>query len=138
MATTALQKFLNQLSKNKNVQNVVVEFNKLNEELKKKGSELNGRLLEEKEKTLRQAHGQYQKILSSVTTTQAQLDQEVAKALEAIRKSAGQVEKNLEIYRKKALAHKAKLEKALKARSTGGKKKTKKKVVKKPTSQKNS
>ncbi|MBX2988710.1 MAG: hypothetical protein KF802_12515 [Bdellovibrionaceae bacterium] len=121
MATIGLQKFLNQLSKNKNVQSVVSEFNRLGHELAQKGHELNERWTEGKNQTLKQAQTQYHKAVQSVTATQKQLDREVASALLKIRRSASDVEKGLESYRKKAVAQKERIEKLIKAQAKGKK-----------------
>lgn len=141
MATTALQKFLNQLSKNKNVQNVVNEFTKISDDLKKRGTELNQRWTEGKDKTLHQAQDKYHQILKAVSSTQGQLDKEVTKAIEKIRASATEVEKNLEYYRKKAVEQKDRVEKILKSKKKTAAKTTKKaakKVAKKATKKKTS
>ncbi|MBX3039729.1 MAG: actin-binding protein [Bdellovibrionaceae bacterium] len=134
MATSALQKFLNQLSKNKNVQNVVNEFTKIGDEIKKRSTELNQRWTEEKDKTLHQAQDKYHQILKAVNSTQSQLDKEVTKAIEKIRASATEVEKNLDYYRKKAVEQKDRVEKILKSKKKAAAKTTKKtakKVAKK-------
>lgn len=124
MATKVLQNFLDRLSQNKNVQNVVNEFTKLSEELKKRGSDLNHLLVEGKEKTLHQAQSTYQEILKNISKSQVQLDKEVTKALELLRESAKEAEKNLEYYRKKVEARKAKIEKLLKSKKASGKAKS--------------
>ncbi|WP_232468743.1 hypothetical protein [Bdellovibrio bacteriovorus] len=49
MATAAFQKILENLSGNKNVQNLLESFQKLSDEIKKKESELKGRFDQEKE-----------------------------------------------------------------------------------------
>lgn len=142
MATTALQKFLDQLSKNRNVQGFVNEFNRLSTELGKRGQDLNLRLTEEGEKTLQQAHDKIQQVVKAVGETQKQLDKEVDRAVDRIRSSAAKVEKGLEFYRKRALAQKARLEKLIKARSkktataARSTKKTAKKQAPKRTSKK--
>jgi len=110
--------YLNQLknlivenvSKNSNFQNVVTELNKVNKDLKTKGSQWN-----------KQAHTRYKTILKNISSTQKNLDKEVSKALVQLKKSAGQVEKNLITYKKKAMAQKSKLEKMLNKRGGKGK-----------------
>lgn len=129
MATTALQKFLDQLSKNKNVQSVVTEFNKLSDELKKRGKDLNDLFNDSKNRTLNQAQSTYQDLVNSVNETQAQLDREVERALARISSSAKEVEKNLEHYRKKVVAHKKKVEGLIKKQSAKARTQSKKKAT---------
>ncbi|MEK6775198.1 MAG: hypothetical protein AABY64_14755 [Bdellovibrionota bacterium] len=137
-----MDSYLNQLknlivenvSNNGNVKNLVSEFNKLNKELKTKGSALNKFVHTEKEKKVKQAHTKYKTILKTISTTQKSVDKEVNKAIIHLKKSAVLVEKNLMTYQKQALQQKAKLEKILaKARSSSGTKK-KKTTPKKRTS----
>lgn len=130
MALGKIQQYIDQLSKNKNVQNVVGEFTKLGEELRKRTDDLNVRFNEEREKTLKQAHAKVNEAMKAAAKAQAELDKEVNAAIAKIRKSAERVETNLEYYRKKAVAQKTKLEKALRARAkaaAGPKKKAAKK-----------
>ena len=113
MAVTAIQKFLDQLSKNKNVKDVVDEFQRLSTEVKKRGQEMNAKLTEGGEQTWKQAHDRYNKVISTIHQTQKQLDREVENAVGKIRASATQLEKNLDSYRKQAHAQKDKLAKMI-------------------------
>lgn len=126
MAVSTIQKFLDQLSRNPNVQKVVNEFNRLGGDLVKKGHDLNERLYAGSEKTLEQAHSRVQQVVKAVGDAQNQLDREVNAAVARIKKSAASVEKGLESYRKKALQQKTRIEKMLKAQSKAGKKTSKK------------
>lgn len=110
---TLTQKLIQNLSKNKNVQSFLSDFAKLSKDLKEKSQELNKMWTSEKNKTIDQAHTQYQKVAKSISQTQAELDREVNKAISLIIKSADDVEKNLTAYKKKVLAQKSKIEKMI-------------------------
>lgn len=113
MATMTFQKILGNLSTNKNVKNILSDFQKLSKELRQKGGQLNTRFTSEKAKTMQQARTQYKKILTKVGISQKQLDREVDKALKLIKKSAANVEKNLHFYSKKATEQSQKIEKIM-------------------------
>ncbi len=140
MATMTFQKILGNLSTNKNVKNILSDFQKLSKELRQKGGKLNTRFTHEKAKTIQQARSQYKKILTKVGLSQKQLDREVGKALNLIKKSAADVEKNLQLYRKKATEQSQKIEKIILKKKPGASraaaKSTKKKATRK-TSRKN-
>lgn len=143
MAVTAIQKYIDQLSRNPNVQKVVNEFNRLGGELLKKGQELNEKFYSGSEGALEEAHARVQKVVKAVGDAQEQLDGEVNAAVTRIKKSAASVEKGLEAYRKKALAQKVRIEKLLKIQAKNKKtskkaapRATKKKATKKTTSKK--
>lgn len=138
MALINLQKFVSDISNNKNVKSFVSEFNNLGRDLKKMGQELNNRLSSEKERTLHEAHQRYQAMLKTITQAQKQLNSEVDKAVRSIRGSAKNVEKSLEKTRKQALARKKKIESLIKRqaqatrkKATSAKKKATKKVARK-------
>ncbi len=141
MATMTFQKIFGNLSSNKNVKNILSDFQKLSKELRQKGGKLNTRLTSEKAKTMQQAKSQYKKILTKVGISQKQLDREVGKALSLIKKSAADVEKNLQFYRNKATAQSHKIEKMILKKSPGApraaakttKKKTARKTARKAT-----
>lgn len=114
MATSTFQKILGDLSGNRNVKNIISDFQKLSRELKQKGHQLNTRWSSEKQKTMKEARNQYKKIVTLLGKSQVQLDQEVDKALTKIRRSASEVEKNLQLYRKKAKAQAHRLDQLLK------------------------
>lgn len=133
---TLTQKLIQNLSKNKNVQSFLSDFAKVSEDLKGKTQELNKKWQQEKSKTFDQAHTQYQKVIKSISQTQAELDREVNKAIALIIKSADDVERSLSAYKKKALEQKTKIEKLLKQSKTAQKASSKKrssKVSKKAT-----
>ena len=139
MATTTFQKILGNLSTNKNVKNILADFQKLSKELRTKGGKLNTRLHSEKAKTMQKARTEYKKILTKVGVSQKQLDREVAKALSLIKKSAADVEKNLQFYSKKANEQSKKIEKIILKKKPGASKaaaKTTKKKTAKKTSKK--
>ena len=141
MATMTFQKILGNLSTNKNVKNILSDFQKLSKELRQKGGQLNTRFTSEKAKTMQQARTQYKKILTKVGISQKQLDREVDKALKLIKKSAANVEKNLHFYSKKATEQSQKIEKIMLNKKTAAprsaakttKKKTSRKAVRKTT-----
>ncbi|MBK7962958.1 MAG: actin-binding protein [Bdellovibrionales bacterium] len=110
---TLTQKIIQNLSRNKNVQSFLADFDKVSSELKGKSKQLNQLWTSEKHKTVKQAYAQYQKMVRSISKAQMELDREVSKAISLIVKSADDVEKNLSAYKKKAVAQKAKIEKAL-------------------------
>ena len=145
MATTTFQKLLGNLSTNKNVKNLVNDFQKLSKELRQKGTQLNHRL--NTDKAVQKAYTQYKKLVTIVGKSQKQLDQEVDYALSLIKKSAAEVEKNLKAYGKKAVEQTEKIEKVIKAQAktkraggtgTTSKKKTSAKKTSKKTSRKSS
>jgi hypothetical protein len=127
MASAAFQKILNNLSGNKNVQSLLENFQKLSDEIKKKESELKGRFDKEKEEKVEMAWKKYQEIVKALGTSEAKLEKEVNMTLSKIKKSADTLEKNLQAYKKKAVAKKSELEKAVFNKTT--KKKASKKVV---------
>ncbi len=140
MATMTFQKILGNLSTNKNVKNILSDFQKLSKELRQKGGQLNTRFTSEKAKTMQQARTQYKKILTKVGISQKQLDREVDKALKLIKKSAANVEKNLHFYSKKATEQSQKIEKIISKKAAAPrsavkttKKKASRKAVRKST-----
>ena len=128
MAVNRIQSFLDQLSKNKNVQSVVNEFTRLGEEVKKRSLEINETLTHRSEAAQKDAHKRVQAALKAVKSAQSQLDREVELAVKKIRLSAGKMEAGLEQYRKRAVAQKNRLEKMILARTKSAKKTTKKRA----------
>lgn len=135
MASAAFQKILNNLSGNKNVQSLLENFQKLSDEIKKKESELKGRFDKEKEEKVEMAWKKYQEIVKALGTSEAKLEKEVNMTLSKIKKSADTLEKNLQAYKKKAVAKKSELEKAVFNKTTK-KKATKKAAAVKATTKK--
>lgn len=134
---STVQKFIEDLSGNKNVKNLISDFQKISKDIKQTGHDLNLRLNAKKQKTMRQAHTKYSKVLHFINQSQKQLDSEVDKAISLIRKSATEMEKNLTHYRKKVMTQRNRLEKMLKAKSAApstSKKKTSSKKTTRRTS----
>lgn len=113
MATAAFQKILENLSETKGVQNLLENFQKLNDEIKKKESELKDRFDQQKEEKIEMAWKKYQEIVKVLGTSEAKLEKEVNSTIAKIKKSADGLEKNIAAYKKKAIAQKTKLEKTL-------------------------
>lgn len=122
----SLQKFLNDLSANKNLKGFVGEFQKLRGEFTKRGHEIQSRWKAEKTKTLKEV----QRAVKTLNSSKEQLRKEVDKTITMIEKSAKDLEKNIEGYRKVAVARKAKLESMIRAQAGGSKKKSSRKKAK--------
>lgn len=129
MTNAAFQKILENLSETKGVQNLLENFQKLNEEIKKKESELKTSFDQKKEAQIELAWKKYQEIVKILGASEAKLEKEVNTTIAKIKKSATSLEKNIASYKKKAILKKSKLEKALF-------KKTTKKASKKTTAPK--
>lgn len=113
MASATFQKILGNLSKNKNVQNLLENFQKLSDEIKKRETELKGSFDQKKEEKLEQAWKKYQEIVKVLSTSEEKLEKEVNITLGKIKKSASTLEKNIVVAKKKAIAKKNELEKTL-------------------------
>ncbi|MNJ92596.1 hypothetical protein D3C87_102690 [compost metagenome] len=113
MASAAFQKILENLSGNKNVQNLLENFQKLSDEIKKKESQLKGRFDKEKDEKVEMAWKKYQEIVKALSVSEAKLEKEVNSTISKIKKSADSLEKNIQAYKKKAIAQKSKLEKSV-------------------------
>lgn len=129
MATAGFQKMLSNLSKNKNVQNLLESFQTLSDEIKKKESELKGRFDKEKDEKVELAWKKYQEIIKALSASEEKLEKEVNSTISKIKKSADSLEKNIQAYKKKAIAQKTKLEKTVFKKTM---KKTSKKAAAKP------
>jgi hypothetical protein len=128
-----IQTFIKKLSESQNVKKVVKDIQTLSTNVQKRAQSL---------KT-DEAVRKYKDILKKVSQAENDLEKEVNKVVVKIKKSATEVEKNLGLYKKKAVAQKAKIEKILKgqkasaAKSAGpAKKRTTKKKTKKAASKK--
>lgn len=127
-----IQTFIQKLSESQNVKKVVKDIQTLSTNVQKRAQAL---------KT-DEAVRKYKDILKKVSQAENDLEKEVNKVVGKIKKSATEVEKNLGLYKKKAVAQKSKLEKILKgqkseAKSTGSaKKRTTKKKAKKSATKK--
>ncbi|UXR64785.1 actin-binding protein [Bdellovibrio bacteriovorus] len=126
MASAAFQKILENLSGNKNVQNLLESFQKLSDEIKKKEAELKGRFDQEKEDKIELAWKKYQEIVKALSVSEAKLEKEVNSTISKIKKSADDLEKNIQAYKKKAIVQKTKLEKTLFKKQTTKKASSKK------------
>jgi predicted phage tail protein len=145
MATAAFQKLLTNLSKNKNVQNLLENFQTLSDEIKKKEVQLKGRFDQQKEQKIEMAWEKYQELIKVLSVSEGKLEKEVNQTISKIKKSADDLEKNIVAYKKKALAKKSELEKSLfkkqmakktTKKAAGKAKATTKKVAKKATAAK--
>ena len=128
-----IQTFIKKLSESQNVKKVVKDIQTLSTNVQKRAQAL---------KT-DEAVRKYKDILKKVSQAENDLEKEVNKVVVKIKKSATEVEKNLGLYKKKAVAQKAKIEKILKgqkataSRSAGpAKKRTTKKKAKKSAAKK--
>ena len=128
-----LNKIIENLSRNANVKKFLSDFDHLSQELKKLQSNLNQKLSNEKEQALKKARAEYSRILSRVKVAAKDLNKEVQTAISKIRKSARQVEKNLNVYKKKASQQQAKANRILKAKKSTKKAAPKAKTTKKTT-----
>lgn len=134
MATVAFQKLLTNLSKNKNVQNLLENFQTLSDEIKKKEVQLKGRFDQQKEEKIEMAWEKYQELIKVLSVSEGKLEKEVNQTISKIKKSADDLEKNIVAYKKKALAKKSELEKSLFKKQMA--KKTTKKAAGKTTTKK--
>jgi len=112
MASVTFKKIVQDLSSKDSVKNLIQDFKKLSAELKTKAHTLDINLHDSK--AVHQAKAKYREIINTLNNSQAKIDTEVNKALDLIRTSATEVEKNILTYKKAALAQKEKLEKMIK------------------------
>lgn len=136
VTNASFQKILENLSEAKGVQSLLESFQKLNDEIKKKESELKQAFDKKKEKQVEMAWKKYQEIVKVLSVSEAKLEKEVNTTLSKIKKSADSLEKNIASYKKKAIVQKTKLEKALFHKTTS-KKATAKKTTGKKAAAKN-
>lgn len=134
MALTKIQTLIQKLSESENVKKVVSDIQVLSNDIQKKVQTLNA---DEAVKT-------YKDIVKKVSKAEGDLQKEVTKVIVKLKKSAADIEKNLDLYKKKAVQQRAKIEKILKAKQAGkkskspapAKKKTAKKAVKRASAKK--
>lgn len=132
MASVTFKKIVEDLSSKKSMKNLVSDFKKLSAELKNKANQIDIKWVDDK--TLKQAKAKYRELIKTLNNSQAKIDSEVNNALEMIRSSASELEKNIITYKKSALAQKAKLEKMFSKKVLSKKvslKKSKKRMSKK-------
>lgn len=118
MALEKIQGFIQKLSEAPKVKKVVSDIQNLSEEIQNRVQNLN----------TNDAVKKYKEIAKKVTKAEADLQKEVTKVLNQVRETADEAEKNLELYKKKALQQKAKIEKMINAKRaefTGAKPKAK-------------
>ncbi|WP_413558591.1 actin-binding protein [Bdellovibrio sp. HCB209] len=113
MSSASFQKLLNNLSKNKNVQSLLENFQTLSDEIKKRETEIKGKFDKTKDQKIEQAWAKYQEIVKVLSASEEKLEKEVTVTISKIKKSADALEKNIQVAKKKAIVQKAKLEKAL-------------------------
>lgn len=119
-----IQTFIKKLSESQNVKKVVKDIQTLSTDVQKRVKNLNS------DKAVKT----YKDILKKVSQAENDLEKEVNKVVVKIKKSATEAEKNLDLYRKKAVAQKAKFEKILKGQKAAATKAagtTKKRATKK-------
>ena len=104
MALEKIQAFIQKMSETPKVKQVVSDIQTLSEDIQKRVQDLN----------TKEAVKKYKDIAKKVTRAEANLQKEVKKVVSQLRTSADGAEKNLELYKKKALAQKAKIEKMIK------------------------
>jgi hypothetical protein len=105
-----IQTFIKKLSESQNVKKVVKDIQTLSTDVQKRVRTLNSD----------QAVKKYKDILKKVSQAENNLEKEVNKVVVKIKKSATDVEKNLGLYRKKAMEQKTKIEKMLKTQKAAG------------------
>ncbi|MBY0452668.1 MAG: hypothetical protein K2P92_06505 [Bdellovibrionaceae bacterium] len=106
MALEKIQAFIQKMSETPKVKQVVSDIQTLSEDIQKRVQDLN----------TKEAVKKYKDIAKKVTKAEADLQKEVKKVVSQLRSSADGAEKNLELYKKKALAQKAKIEKMIQAK----------------------
>ncbi|AZZ37753.1 hypothetical protein CIK05_13410 [Bdellovibrio sp. qaytius] len=116
MALTNIQKIVQKLSEQKNVKKVIAEVQTVTHDLQTKIQRLSAD----------QAVKKYKDLAKKVVAAENDLQKEVSKVVAQVKRSATDVEKNLASYKKKAVAQRAKIEKAIKAKASEYGVKTKK------------
>lgn len=126
MATLTFQKILSNLSSNTNVKKLVENFSQLSTELKKKEAELIKLFDQKKDEKIAVALKKYKEVIKTLNSSERKLEKEVSSTISQLKKSATSLEKKIVIYRKKALAQAAKIEKTIFAAKKKTSKTTKK------------
>ncbi len=101
MALTKFQTFVKKLSESQNVKKVIKDLQTLSTDVQKVVKQVNSD----------DAVKRYKDIMKKVSKREAELEKEVKKMAVKFKKSATEVEKNLNVYKKKAYDQKAKFEK---------------------------
>lgn len=133
MATPAFQKLIQNLSASKGVQNLLEGFQKLNDEIKKKETELKTAFDQQRDEKIEMAWKKYQEIVKTLSSSEAAIEKEVNKTIKNIKTSADALEKNIAAYKKKALAQKDKWEKSVFNKTMSAKSSKKKATTKAKT-----
>jgi hypothetical protein len=97
------------LSESENVKKVMNDVQTLSNDIQKRVQNLNAD----------EAVKKYKEIAKKVSKAEGDLQKEVNKVIVKIKKSATDIEKNLDLYKKKAVQQRAKHEKMLKAKQAG-------------------
>ena len=124
MALSKIQTLIQKLSESENVKKVVSDIQTLSNDIQKKVQTLN----------TEEAVRKYKDVVKKVSRAEGDLQKEVTKVIVKLKKSAADIEKNLNLYKKKAVQQRSKIEKILKAKQAGLKTKptaTRKKAVRK-------
>ncbi|KYG67285.1 actin-binding protein [Bdellovibrio bacteriovorus] len=131
MATPTFQKMIQDLTASKGVQNLLEGFQKLNDEIKKKETELKTAFDQQRDEKIEMAWKKYQEIIKALSASEEKIEKEVNKTIKNVKASADSLEKNIAAYKKKAIAQKAKWEKSVFNKTMSAKTSKKKATVKK-------
>ncbi len=101
MALTKFQSFVKKVSESQNVKKVIADLQTLSTDVQKVVKQVN----------TDDAVKKYKEIMKKVSKREVELEKEVKKMTGKFKKSAAEAEKNLMVYKKKALEQKAKIEK---------------------------
>lgn len=116
MALTNIQKIVQKLSEQKNVKKVIADVQAVTHDLQTKIQKISA------DKAVKK----YKDLAKKVVAAENELQREVHKVVAQVKRSATDVEKNLASYKKKAVAQRSKIEKAIKAKASEYGVKTKK------------
>ncbi|MBC7421410.1 MAG: actin-binding protein [Bdellovibrio sp.] len=108
MALTKFQSFVKKISESQNVKKVIADLQTLSTDVQKVVKQVN----------TDDAVKKYKEIMKKVSKREAELEKEVKKMTVKFKKSASEAEKNLMVYKKKALEQKAKIEKMFKGKTS--------------------
>ena len=116
-----LDRILKELSRFSNINTLRREIRKITGELRvlqKAGTE-------QAKETIKQLEKRYAELITQFTRVQKQLDAEVGKAVDTIEKTRSDVEKAIDVYKKKASDHRDRLAKKFKTKPKAKAKKSK-------------
>jgi len=109
MALSKIQTLIQKLSESQNVKKIVTDVQSLSNDIQKKMQTLN----------TDEAVRKYKEIAKKVSRAEGDLQKEVTKVIVKLKKSATDIEKNLNLYKKKAVQQRSKIEKILKTKKSG-------------------